>query len=144
MVSEADYRVPLETGGILLGAWRSDREVLITTAVGPGPRAVHTDTNFDPDYAYHEKVAVEHWRSTAQAEYYLGDWHTHPSGGAYLSPKDRKALQHIDRMGNLCGPALMVVLGNGRQWQLLVWAQPKTMLGSLFRMPTRCALVVTR
>jgi hypothetical protein len=58
MAQEFRRTLPNETGGVLVGYWMADSEgVVITDAVGPGPRATHDKTRFVPDWSYHLNYA---------------------------------------------------------------------------------------
>ncbi|WP_170865260.1 MULTISPECIES: Mov34/MPN/PAD-1 family protein [Hymenobacter] len=90
---EAMRRMPCETGGILLGYWSTPQEAVITAIIGPGPKAVHRKRSFQPDSTYHEREIARHYEESGRTETYLGDWHTHPKAGAYMSSKDESTLR---------------------------------------------------
>lgn len=123
MAAEAARAHPCETGGVLLGYWSSPpSEVVVTDLVGPGPRAVHEPTRFVPDADYQEaEIARRHLADPARC-CYLGDWHSHPRGGAGLSWKDRKTLRRIavDPAARAPEP-LMVILVPGSDPAIAVW-----------------------
>lgn len=123
MKSEAERTAPKETGGVLLGYWSDNRvDVVITSAVGPGPRALHRRRSFVPDYRYHESEVARVYRESGRRIAYLGDWHSHPNGPLKLSMIDlmtqlRIALSHKAR----APMALMFILAGGTPWRSGVW-----------------------
>lgn len=86
---------PLETGGIFIGYWASEFEIVIDYIVGPGPKAKHGEDYFTPDNKFHNKKIAKYYEKTGTTDYYLGDWHTHPDTGSYLSSKDKSTLKKI-------------------------------------------------
>lgn len=77
----------LETGGALFGFDDGPTgDLLVTEATGPGPAAVHEPTRFERDLDYTHRQALEIYERT-RAEW-VGEWHTHPSGGLEPSPVD--------------------------------------------------------
>lgn len=94
LAAEAIKRYPVETGGILLGR-RSERSVLITEVVGPGPRARHERTWFEPDQEWQEVAVADAWLRSGGSVEYLGDWHSHPAGRLKPSRLDLTAAQTI-------------------------------------------------
>lgn len=123
MVGEAERMFPDETGGVLLGYWsEAGDEVVITDVVGPGPAAVHTAQTFHPDATYQEHEIARIYAASDRHITYLGDWHTHPRAGAYLSRRDRQTLQRIAKHAEARAPIpLMAVLAGGDPWTLGVW-----------------------
>lgn len=78
----------LETGGILLGHYRTHpRPVLdVVHAAGPGPRAVRQTDFFRRDVRHAQAVADLAY--CTDASIWIGDWHTHPGGPAQPSDTD--------------------------------------------------------
>jgi integrative and conjugative element protein (TIGR02256 family) len=77
-----------ETGGILLGRVRGPHlEVLSSTAQGP--------TDVSGQFLYvrqdplHQAAAETAWTRSGGTETFIGEWHTHPSGGPVPSSIDR-------------------------------------------------------
>lgn len=111
MTAEASRAFPRETGGILIGYGdeRSSQSV-VRACIGPGPRAVHGRSHFLPDHAYHEREVARLYAESGRVWSYLGDWHTHPCGGASLSWKDRHTLARIARSAEARAPRPLMVL----------------------------------
>lgn len=108
---------PLEVGGVLAGYWHEDVAV-VTHCIGPGGNANHHAWSFAPDYAFHEREIARLYAASRGATVYLGDWHTHPSGPASLSPLDKRTLRSIAGSPEArCTRPLMVLLaGNWEAW----------------------------
>lgn len=91
--AEAERLFPVETGGVLIGYWvKPFKEVVITHATGPGTKAVHKSHSFLPDGEYQEAEIKRHYQDSGRIHTYLGDWHSHGAGEAYLSHIDKKTL----------------------------------------------------
>lgn len=136
--AEAVEKAPLETGGILMGYWDGDNG-LVTHVVGPGSEATHREQSFAPDYPYHRRMAAEIYERSGRTETYLGDWHTHPGSGAYMSADDRATAQRIaaDQEAR-CVEPVMMILGLG-PIELKAWRYGPGLIWPVRRF-TRCRL----
>jgi integrative and conjugative element protein (TIGR02256 family) len=122
MQAEADRCTPLETGGILMGRWATSTRVEVVRQIGPGPMAFHDPAAFSPDQRYQEVQVAAVFRETRGQLIYLGDWHSHPGSGAFLSKKDRSALALIAMSEEARAPhALMAILAGGNSWDCVFW-----------------------
>lgn len=123
MTEEADDKAPRETGGLLAGYWTQDRnEVVITTLVGPGPKAKHGNFTYRPDYDYQREEMRNIFDSSKGDVTYLGDWHTHPGGRARLSILDHLVLWRIARRKEAFAPQpLMLVWSGPNPWTPKIW-----------------------
>jgi integrative and conjugative element protein (TIGR02256 family) len=83
-----------ETGGALLG-WRGPEGPFVTRVLGPGPKAHHGWSSFEPDGEWQNAEGAHIYRATDRQVTYLGDWHTHPRGGHKPSSQDRKTARMI-------------------------------------------------
>lgn len=127
MTAEADDKIPNETGGLLFGYWVEQfREVVVTSVVGPGPGAEHHRSRFVPDDKYQEEELARLYQQHGRLQTYLGDWHTHPVGPAYLSKLDRRTLSKIASFQSARIPCpVMVVMSRGEDdWILAAWRWP--------------------
>lgn len=123
MNDEASAKAPLETGGVLMG-YRGEEsgEPVVTHAIGPGPRAVHDRVAFLPDQIFHVKRIAEIYRASGRRISYLGDWHTHPGGSAYLSECDEATLMLIALNKKARAPQpVMLILCPGPIWLPHAW-----------------------
>ncbi|WEG09477.1 Mov34/MPN/PAD-1 family protein [Microbacterium horticulturae] len=73
----------LETGGALFG---HEHALLVTSASGPGPNAVHQSGYFLRDLE-HTQLAADRAHKVDRSQW-IGEWHTHPSGPPEPSPLD--------------------------------------------------------
>lgn len=119
---EAQKWFPKETGGVLMGYWKSSHEVIITNIIGPGPKAVHTLYSFIPDDEYQIKFIADLYFKSKAKETYLGDWHTHPNVEAYLSPIDKKTLKKITAYKPArLDKTLMLVMSIQKVTKIRIW-----------------------
>ena len=121
-VLEAHRAYPFETGGLLLGTYHSDA-ISITVATLPGAKAKHGYTTYEPDYDYDEKIVADYYRNTGGEVVYLGDWHSHPIGAAYVSSKDRSTLRRIAKSAEsrMPQPIMMIVADPRGEPELGIW-----------------------
>jgi len=96
MTALANRAHPNETGGVLIG-YDAGNGLAIAAITGPGPRAVHEPDAFIPDYVYQDGEIERIYRESGRCHTYLGDWHSHPDGGATLSSRDKRTLRRIAR-----------------------------------------------
>jgi proteasome lid subunit RPN8/RPN11 len=87
---------PNETGGLLIGMVNLKRRIIYITRILPAP----PDSKGSP-YAFVRGVrdiperVVEIQNRSGGMLGYVGEWHTHPRGGAYLSAKDMDTVEKI-------------------------------------------------
>lgn len=86
----------LETGGVLMG-YTNCSSAVVTALVGPGPDASHKRNSFRPDTIYQRAEIAAHFERSSGLDTYLGDWHSHPTGGAGQSWTDRRMLARLTR-----------------------------------------------
>ena len=123
MVWEANARFPRETGGVWMG-YRVERtrETVVTDLVGPGPYAVFGKDSFKPDSDYQLAEIDRIYQQSGRRHTFLGDWHTHPRSGPYLSSTDREALHEIAADPASQQPCpVMAILAGGSPWRLVTW-----------------------
>ena len=102
--------LPKETGGILLGYRANNLELVITDIIGPGSRAIHKNTAFEPDQTFHENEIARLYKESDHTITYLGDWHTHPNSYPYLSNQDKSTIKKIALYENArVGNPLMLI-----------------------------------
>ena len=83
-----------EAGGTLLGSRRGpDLEVLGWTVPGPGDdRRLHAFTRADPR---HQAAATAAWNASGGTVTFVGEWHTHPTGGVAPSAADLRSWRRL-------------------------------------------------
>lgn len=120
MSAESERWSPKETGGVLMGYW-SDRDVVLTDIIGPGPKAVHRRYSFTPDSKWQENEIARIYEESGRVITYLGDWHSHPYGTQELSIKDLVTLLRVAIHKPARAPKpIMGILHNNPQWELSV------------------------
>ena len=112
---------PNETGGVLMG-YDAGNGIVLTSVIGPGPRARHEPRAFRPDYEYQDAEIQRAYTSSRRCHTYLGDWHSHPHGAEALSWKDKRALRSVSSYQPARAPRpIMGILAGGNPWRLSVW-----------------------
>jgi integrative and conjugative element protein (TIGR02256 family) len=110
MLMEGQRKFPLETGGVLMGFVTAERTV-VTSVVGPGPRAIHRRRSFTPDTEWQQERVADLYERSGRRDMYLGDWHTHPGGSTRASFTDWLAAWTIARSRDArCPNPVIVVL----------------------------------
>jgi len=77
LIAESNRKYPSETGGILVGKFEHET-VVVSMALGPGPKAIHRRNNFIRDGSYSQEKLEEYISRTKGEFDYLGEWHSHP------------------------------------------------------------------
>ncbi len=116
----AEDMFPLETGGMLIGYIASTGEPVVTSIIGPGPKAKHRRFKFTPDGPYQQAMLETHFSATEERETYLGDWHTHPKGAPTLSYLDKCTLARIAKepRSQISQPVMIILGGSEGEWCL--------------------------
>jgi|CXWL01.1.fsa_nt_gi integrative and conjugative element protein (TIGR02256 family) len=122
LIVEANQWVPQETGGVLLGYITARGDVVVTDTVGAGPNALRSRIGFLPDHEYQEDEIAQRYKASGRVHVYLGDWHSHPSGGPSLSRRDRRTLRVIasSKDARISTPIMLVISG-GPLWCFTAW-----------------------
>ncbi len=113
----------VETGGCLMGYWWVKHvEVVITHAIGPGPKATHKKHSFFGDIDWQQERIHEIYQGTGRHITYLGDWHSHPKGNLMLSYKDKRALSNISHYEDVRAPfPLMAIVQYKEELAIKLW-----------------------
>jgi integrative and conjugative element protein (TIGR02256 family) len=123
-VGRAKRYYPLETGGALMGYWHDDGTAVVTASIDPGPNAVRTRHNFEPDQEWQLKEIARRYYASGRRETYLGDWHTHPDASSgRLSFTDRRVLRRIINTpaARALKPLMIVFHGDENEWEATTW-----------------------
>lgn len=137
MKAEGDAFAPTEAGGVLMGYWYDESEVVVTDFIDGGPDAEHLTSGFTPDATYQNRRIAEMYEESGRLHTYLGDWHTHPAGGASLSCIDRETARKIARSRDArCHRPLMMLLTDQRQWHAAAWTADRDWLHRIVMTPT--------
>jgi integrative and conjugative element protein (TIGR02256 family) len=130
VVCEAERRAPAESGGVLLGYWSADREVVVCDVVDGGPGAEHAPDRFVPDPNHQASEVARLYEESGRLHTYLGDWHSHPAGGLSLSRTDVATARRIARSrAARCPRPLMLLTALGDGWDVACWVGERRPLG---------------
>lgn len=103
---------PYETGGLLVGYWISKKKIVVTRAIGAGPRAKRGRTWFIPDTRYQRRELARIYEESGRKETYLGDWHSHPNGPPKPSFQDKRTARQIaNYVEARCPRPMMLIIG---------------------------------
>lgn len=119
VLAEGARKHPLETGGILIGYYTEGAsDVVVTHAVGPGPKAVHKRYYFRPDGVWQQSEMARIYHDSRGVNTYIGEWHTHPYGTTRLSKLDRRTLHVIAQCpgARAAEPKMLVLAGGPDSW----------------------------
>ncbi len=102
----------METGGILIGYYTSDKSTaIVTEASGPPRDSRRGPTWFQRGVAGLTSLLGELWRQS-QRTHYLGEWHYHPSPSVEPSQEDIDQMVSISTSPNYrCQEPIMLVVG---------------------------------
>ena len=110
-----DEKLPNETGGVLLGSFDTEREVLyiVDTLPSPPDSEERRDLYIRGCEGLREAVKTVETKTAGMLEY-IGEWHSHPRGaGTRPSNFDRKAFEWLTALMSKDGlPAVMVIAGD--------------------------------
>jgi proteasome lid subunit RPN8/RPN11 len=116
-------KLPNETGGVLIGAFDMQRQIVYVVDTIPSPA---DSSEWPTAYIRGSEGLLQRIEQiqgiTAGNLEYVGEWHSHPFGcPASLSEDDVKALAWLQEMMSNQGlPAVMLIIGNSgeRSWNL--------------------------
>jgi integrative and conjugative element protein (TIGR02256 family) len=74
IVAEVVRAGALETGGLLVGYWSGEADVVVTDATRPGPLAAHAEDTYVPDADHDELAMARLYAASGRRHAYLGDW----------------------------------------------------------------------
>ena len=98
----------IETGGILLGVILQTKDILITHASGPGPKAIKKRNEFRKDCDYADRMLNLLYRKYSVD--FLGEWHKHPNNCINYSLKDFESMVKISKINTR--PCFFMIVGN--------------------------------
>jgi len=135
---ETRKRPRTETGGALFG-FVDEGDLVVAGAYGPGPRAKHRRTTFEP-HAATTGALMDAVREHSKARYrYIGSWHSHPGGVPRPSGPDIATTERVasEPEVQLACPLVLiqasspqpsgVAIGDLRAWRWspeLTWLMP--------------------
>lgn len=143
ITAEADRSYPNETGGILVGYAASQNQHVASGAIGPGPKAFHHLSRFEPDHPWQCKQLDVIYDQSSGSLVYLGDWHTHPRGSVETSRLDRRTLRGLSRhlAGQSVRPIMLIGGGTPDSW---AWAAYQYRSDLLWGISIQCEKLAIR
>lgn len=119
IAKEIARHYPMETGGLLVGYWPNEHEVIVTGIIGPGPKAKHSTNSFFPDNRWQRRELARVYARSGRRVTYLGDWHSHPNGNPSPSRQDAATAKTIASYpAARCPRPLIFIIGCDRKKRL--------------------------
>lgn len=116
-------KLPLETGGILLGSYDMQRKIIYVVDAQPAPPdSIERKTHFIRGNVGLKQIIEKTEKETLGNIQYIGEWHSHPPGySVNPSIDDKRLLTFLateqQKDGN---PALIMIIGNDEiSWHIL-------------------------
>ena len=117
-----------ETGGVLVGNYTPDRATAIITDATPPPRDSDAGrTWFNRGVAGLQRLFVRLW-SKPNREYYIGEWHHHPTNTIAMSTDDVRQMKNISEDENYrCPEPVLIIVGVNRysRWNGRIFLFPQ-------------------
>lgn len=110
-------KLPVETGGALIGSFDMQRRIIYVADALPAPDDSIEKRTFFVRGSFGLKPTIDAIEQTTLNNLqYVGEWHSHPAGHtAKPSEEDRKLLETITRLQHKDGnPGLMLICGDDR------------------------------
>lgn len=121
LFEETNKKLPLETGGVLVGYKDIYNNIVVTDLIGAGPNAIHKKYSFIPDGKYQQIELSRIYFESNRIKTYLGDWHSHPYQNSYLSWRDRRTLKKIAKTKTAREPNPLFIIVGTKRWNLKCW-----------------------
>ena len=113
----------LETGGLLVGRYNDAHDTATVTRLwGPPRDSVRRRTSFYRGTHGLQRQLNSLWRTR---EYYLGEWHYHPSGGAQPSERDSRQMITIAESPQYNTPEPVLIVVGGSDWKVVAYVFPR-------------------
>lgn len=141
LAEEAEWRLPDEAGGVLIG-YRNAGAIVITGSVDAGPKAERWPNGLRPDREFQNAELDRIFIESDGATTFVGEWHSHPLARASPSKRDRKTLRNmLTDPASATNVALMVILerSDDKTWSAVGWAGQLGRLGRLGPLAVRAA-----
>jgi integrative and conjugative element protein (TIGR02256 family) len=111
--TECNKAERIETGGILIGYYYDDKSTAVITDATPPPVDSVSGTSwFQRGISGLKKLLFERWLNKDQRQYYLGEWHYHPTTLLEPSSMDLNQMSLINQTIEYhCKQPIMILLG---------------------------------
>jgi proteasome lid subunit RPN8/RPN11 len=116
LIAELNKNKPNETGGIFIGKIdKVNKIVYVTTIVPAPPDSKKSPYIFTRGTEGLTQAVMKIREITGEMQEYVGEWHTHPTGSAKLSPTDQYAIAEIRKvLDPIHYPTCVTVVNNAR------------------------------
>lgn len=104
-----------ETGGVLVGYYTLNNEVVVTHASSCGPNAKRSRNSIVFDTTYCNKFISEFFTQSNGCLTYIGDWHSHVEPILIPSYTDKKQIAMIANDVNACLSTPIMLIGYSDQ-----------------------------
>lgn len=112
VVSQAEAKPEVETGGVLIGFIDECERATVTVATEAGSNAVEKKRRFERDPEYMQKRLEEERNRLGEKGQYLGEWHSHLERNPSPSARDVEALTGISEAPHyLTSEPVMLIVG---------------------------------
>lgn len=116
MVEMTQENCTIETGGILVGKYiDNNNTAIIIDALPPPKDSLRSRSTFTRGIEGLITLLKNLWgHSKTKRQYYIGEWHYHPTTVVIPSQTDLDQMEKISRDPNYnCKEPIMIILGNG-------------------------------
>jgi integrative and conjugative element protein (TIGR02256 family) len=123
MMAVRAEQLPNETGGILLGYFDFNRNIVVVVDALRAPTdSVSTPVEFTRGSAGVREAVAEAGRRTAEVVGYIGEWHSHPKGCAADPSQDdmEQVVQLALGMSEEGSPVVTMIVGEGGDLQAMI------------------------
>jgi len=107
-----------ETGGVLIGNYSEDQRVAYVKSATPPPiDSKHYKCDFVRGVSNLKNILDSAWE---KGQYYIGEWHYHPSSSPLPSRTDRKQMMKLanNKKLNCPEPILIIIGGDDSEWSI--------------------------
>ena len=112
-----------ETGGLVVGQYNETHDTAIVTHIwGPPKDSVRRPTSF---YRGTHGLQARLNSLWSTREYYLGEWHYHPSGGGQPSQRDERQMIRIAESLQYNTPEPLLLVVGGSSWNVVGYVFPR-------------------
>jgi integrative and conjugative element protein (TIGR02256 family) len=135
MIRSCRLSHPLETGGILIGTYTAARDCALIWIASGAP----IDSSWGPTWFKRGTRHLQRWLDALwhKNQYYLGEWHYHPSAASTPSDRDRSQMKAISQAPQQhCPEPLLLIVGGDATQGYILKAFVMTKSGKLSEFPT--------
>ena len=90
--------------------WRESNKYVVAKVLGPGPKAKHGLSSFEPDAPWQAEEGRRIYYASNRTIAYVGEWHTHPRGSTTPSALDISTMREIAEDNGFRAPLPLSVI----------------------------------